>query len=72
MKRPEVAGAIVVVFQKIAVDLELLEQRFGDGLVAAFRCPGTAEVAAAQVHAHGHLIRLVGDARVDPACVHSR
>ena len=56
-QRLEAARALGVVFEEIAVDVDLVEQQFGDRLVAAFRDPGAGEIAAAEMHAHRHVGR---------------
>src|SRR5205807_2289116 len=48
-QRLEPAGALGVVFEEIAVISDAAEQDFGDRLVAAFRYPGRAEIAAAHM-----------------------
>src|SRR5580704_2945438 len=48
-QRLETAGARGVVFEEIAVVVQLPEQNFGDRLVAAFGNPGRAEIAAADM-----------------------
>ena len=68
-QRREVAGAGVVVFEKIAVDLQFVEQHLGHRLVAAFGDPGALEVAAAQVHADRHAGGAPGDRRIDQSRV---
>ncbi len=56
---------VAVVFEEIAVDLDLVEQQVGDRLVAAFRHPGAGEVAAAEMHADRHVGRSVPDRVVE-------
>src|SRR5207247_10428785 len=60
-----VSGARAVVLEKIAVHLDLVEDEFGDRLIAALRHPGACEVAAAQVHAYCHVFRKVLDRRIE-------
>lgn len=64
-QRGEVAGAGVVVLEEVDVDVELLEQRLGDGLVPALREPLRAVVAPAQVDADGHVAGPLRDGGVD-------
>ena len=45
---------VVVVFEKQAVHLELVEHRFGNRVVAAGRNPRRAMIAATGMHAYGH------------------
>jgi hypothetical protein len=47
-QRLESARALGVVFEEIAVVVELAEQRLGNRLVAALGNPGGAEIAAAR------------------------
>src|SRR5437870_5284062 len=54
-KRREIAGAGVVVFEEIAVDVEVVEKHLRNGLVTALRDPGALEIAPAQMDADGHV-----------------
>src|ERR671910_105627 len=47
--RLELAGALVVPLHEEPVDLELVEERLSDEVVASLRRPGGTEVAAAHV-----------------------
>ena len=60
-QRLEPARARVVVFQEEAIDRKLAEQSLGDMVVAALGHPGRAEIAAAQMGAHGHARGLAGE-----------
>ena len=60
-QRRKAAGASAVVFEKIAVDTNLVEQQLGHRLVAAFGDPGAGEIAAAQMHADRHVRRPAGN-----------
>ena len=71
-KRREIAGAGVVVFEEIAVDVEVVEEHLRNGLVTALRDPGALEIAPAQMDADGHVRRAVGDRGVDEASVTPR
>ena len=64
-QRREVAGPLVVVLEEVGVDVELVEQHLGDGLVAALREPRAAVVAAAQVDGDGEVVGTAGDGGVD-------
>lgn len=64
-QRAEVAGPRVIVLEEVDIDVELLEQRLGDGLVPALREPLRAVVAAAEVNADGHVLGPLGDGAVD-------
>ena len=66
-QRREPARARIVVFEKEAVYRQFAEQRLGDMVVAALGHPGRAEIAAAQMGAHGHAGRLAGERPVDQA-----
>ena len=68
----EITRALVVVLEKIAVDGEILEQRLGHRLVAAFRHPRALEVAATEVRADRHAFGAVGDRGIDELCVAAR
>ena len=64
-QRREATGALVVVLEEEAVDLELGEQRLGDEVVGALGRPRRAEVPAAQVGGHVHVLRPAGEDSVD-------
>ena len=64
-QRLEAAGALVVVLEEEAVDVELAEQRLGDEVVAALGRPRRAEVAPAHVRGDGQPVRPAGERRVD-------
>src|SRR6187431_3203391 len=64
-QRLEAAGALGVVFQEIAVVIDLSEQGFCHGLIAAFGNPGRAEIAAADMRGDDHVRRLRGERGVD-------
>src|SRR3954468_19876982 len=64
-QRLETAGARAVVFEKVAVDVDLVEDQLGDRLVAALRHPGAGEIAAAQMHADRHVLRTAFDRVVE-------
>ena len=68
-ERLEAAGALVVPLHEEAVDLELVEERLGDVLVAALGHPRGAEVAAAHVRRHGHALGPAGERLVHVADV---
>src|ERR1700692_2722164 len=68
-QRLKTAGAVGVVFHKIAVHLDLVEQHFLLGLVAAAAHVGRFVVAAAQMHGHRHVRRNVGHRDVDELAV---
>jgi hypothetical protein len=53
-QRLEVAGAVVVVFQEVGVEVHLGQQRLGHRLVVAGGGVRALEVAAAQVHGQQH------------------
>src|SRR5688572_2687772 len=61
----EVAGALGVVFEAVDADVELVEQRLGDRLVAALGHPGAFQVAAAQMNRHRHALGPRGDAFIE-------
>src|ERR1700730_8758515 len=69
LERLETAGAVGVVFHEIAVHLDLVEQHFLLGLVAAGAHEGRFVVAAAQMHGHRHVRRNVGHRDVDELAV---
>jgi hypothetical protein len=52
LQRRKVSGPRIVVLEKVRVDVEVLEQDFGDGGVAARREPGRAVVSTAEVDAN--------------------
>src|SRR4051794_28761105 len=60
-QRLETAGARAVVFEKVAVDIDRVEDELGDRLVAALRDPGAGEIAAAKMHADRHVLRTAFD-----------
>src|SRR3954452_482627 len=60
-QRREPARARIVVFEKEPVHRQFAEQRFGDMVVAALRHPRGTEIAAAQMGAHGHASRFIGE-----------
>ena len=62
-QRLEAAGALVVVLDEVAVDVELAEERLGDEVVAARGGPGGAEVAAAHVRRDRHAVRPARERR---------
>src|SRR5579864_1599360 len=68
-QRLKTAGAVGVVFHEIAVHLDLVEQHFLLGLVAAGAHVGRFVVAAAQMHCHRHVRRNVGHRDVDELAV---
>ncbi len=61
----EVARALVVVLEEVGVDVELVEQHLGDGLVPALREPGAAVVAAAEVDRDREVVGTPADGGVD-------
>src|SRR5580704_12450511 len=69
LERLETAGTVGVVFHEIAVHLDLVEQHFLLGLVAAGAHEGRFVVAAAQMHGHRHVRRNVGHRDVDELAV---
>ena len=71
-QRRETARTHVVVFQEITVDRQFVEQHLRHRFVAAFRSPGAAEIAAAQMHAYGHVRRPVGNRSIDQPGVAAR
>ena len=71
-QRREIARALVVVFEKKAVDLHLVEQDFGDRLIAAPRHPRALEIAAAKMDADRHVLRPVADRIVDELAIETR
>src|SRR5262245_22654132 len=60
-QRPEIAGALAVVFEQEHVDAALPEELLRDRLVAAGADPVTAVVPAAEMHADGHAGRTVAE-----------
>ncbi len=60
-QRLEAASALGVVFEEIAVDVEVAQEMLGDELVAALGDEGRAEVAAAGMHRHDHVARAAGE-----------
>ena len=71
-KRSEITGTLVVVFEEESIDLHLVKQDFGDGLIAAARDPCALEIAAAEMHADCHVGRFVADRIVDELAIESR
>src|ERR1700680_4606016 len=61
LERFKTAGAVGLIFHEIAVHLDLVEQHFLLGVVAAGAHEGRFIVAAAQVHRHRHVPRDIGD-----------
>src|SRR5580692_1006380 len=68
-QRLKAAGAVGVVFHEIAMHLDLVEQHFLLGFVAAGAHVGRFVVAAAQMHGHGHVRRNVRHRDVDELAV---
>src|SRR5262249_18296891 len=64
-QRSETARPWRVVFKKKTVELEFVEQNLRHRIVAALGGPGAAEVAAADMHTHGHVGRTVFDTLVN-------
>src|SRR5262249_59328406 len=64
-QRLEASGALVVPLHEEAVDLELVEERLRNVVVASFGRPARAEVAAAHVRRHAHPVRASGKRLVD-------
>src|SRR6266436_9535792 len=71
-QRRERAGARRVVFEEVELDVERVEQPLGHVVIAPFRVPLAAAVAAAQMHADPHALRCIlehtvgdGDVLVD-------
>src|ERR671930_141556 len=64
-QRLEIAGPRAVVFQEIAVHADLVEDQFGDRLVAALRHPRAGKIAAAEMHARRHALRPVLDRGIE-------
>src|SRR6516162_1952716 len=64
-QRLKASGARAVVFEKIAVDIDGVENELRDRLVTAFRNPGAGKIAAAQMHADRHAFDAVPDRVVD-------
>src|ERR1700730_12853769 len=69
LERRKTAGAVGVVFHEITVHLDLVEQHFLLGFVAAGAHEGRFVVAAAQMHGHRHVRRNVGHRDVDELAV---
>src|SRR5580704_3328116 len=69
LERRKAAGAVGVVFHEIAVHLDLVEQHFLLGFVAARAHEGRFVVAAAQMHGHRHVRRNVGHRDVNELAV---
>src|SRR5262249_11429433 len=59
----------IVVFEKETINLQLVEQRIGDVVVASRSDPRRAEVAAAHVCANRHAGRFPGERGVEDANV---
>jgi hypothetical protein len=57
-------GALVVVLEEVAVDLEIAEQGFGHGLVSALGGPHRLVVAPAQVRGDRQTLRPAGESPV--------
>jgi hypothetical protein len=68
-ERLEAAGALVVVLEEEAIDLEPAEEGLGDEVVAALRRPGRLEVAAAEVGRDPEALRAASERGVDGADV---
>src|SRR5215470_5878042 len=71
-QRRERTGARRVVFEEIELDVERVEQPLGHVVVASFRVPLAAAIAAAKMHADPHALRRIlehavgdGDVLVD-------
>src|SRR5215470_3433252 len=64
-QRFEAAGARAVIFEKIAVHVDFVEDELGDRLVAAVRHPRAGEIAAAKMHAHRHVPRPILDRGIE-------
>src|SRR4029079_14693786 len=71
-KRRKITRAGIGVFEEVAVDLQFVEQHFGDWFIAALRTPGALEVAAAKVHANRHAGWTFRDRRIDQPRVSAR
>src|SRR5579871_2008426 len=56
-QRRKVAGPRRVIFEEVAVHRDLVEQKLGDRIVAAFGDPRAGEIAATQMHADHHVGR---------------
>src|SRR5207245_11061302 len=59
-ERLETAGALAVIFQKIAIDMRLIEADGSNAVIASLGHPHTLEIAATGVDGHRH--RWRGDA----------
>src|SRR6516162_7776566 len=68
-QRLESAGALGVVFEEIAVVVDLSQQRLRHRLIAALGNPGRAEIAATDVGGDGHIGRLALERGIDHAGV---
>src|SRR5262249_21368215 len=64
-QRFEAAGARAVIFEKIAIHIDFVEDELGDRLVAAVRHPRAGEIAAAKMHAHRHVPRPILDRGIE-------
>lgn len=64
-QRGEIAGPRIVVLEEVDIDIQLLEQRLGDWLVATLCEPLRAVVSTAQVDADGHVLGPLRDGSVD-------
>src|SRR6516164_6160599 len=64
-QRFEAARARAVVFEKIAIHVDFVEDELGDRLVAAVRHPRAGEIAAAKVHARRHVPRPILDRGIE-------
>src|SRR5215472_10575946 len=64
-ERGEAAGARRVVLQEVAVDLDLVEENLGHGIVATLGDPAAFEITAAEMHGDGHVPRPARDRAVD-------
>src|SRR3954470_13298256 len=68
-QRLETTGAIGVVFQEIAVDVDLAQQAIRDMVVTALGDKGGAEIAAAGMHGDHHVGGMAGERLVGHAGV---
>src|SRR5262249_25953151 len=64
-QRFEAAGARAVIFEKVAIHLDFVEDELGDRLVAAVRHPRAGEIAAAKMHTHCHVPRPILDRGIE-------
>src|SRR6266700_1751544 len=64
-QRFKAACARAVIFEKIAVHVDSVEDELGDRLVAAVRHPRAGEIAAAKMHAHRHVPRPILDRGIE-------